>query len=160
MFYSLNYDVKPLSNCFLPKYKKIKHFYFIFRGRGTACGIAAAFSYILNSIVSKLYFDVETSLGLYGSMWLFSCCSFLGLVSMYYLMPETEGKPFEEIERDFSGKHMPIFANDCISKKIFKDRCVDAKVRKEKKINNNSANISSIEKQAHRTNDVSENSKL
>lgn len=133
---------------------------YIFRGRGTACGIAAAFSYILNSIVSKLYFDVETSLGLYGSMWLFSCCSFLGLVSMYYLMPETEGKPFEEIEREFSGKHMPIFANDCISRKIFKDRCVDANVSREIKFNNNSANISTIEKQGYRENGASENSRL
>jgi facilitated trehalose transporter len=71
-----------------------------------AGGMAAAFIYFMSFIAAKTYLNIEHSIQLYGSFWLFGVINCLCFAFLYFLLPETEGKTLEEIERLFAGnKH-------------------------------------------------------
>lgn len=81
---------------------------FIFRTRGLASGITAALNYVLTFIATKSYFHLETKLSLPG-VTLFNCVVIaMGLILMYNILPETEGRTLEEIEMHFSDKSKNI----------------------------------------------------
>jgi facilitated trehalose transporter len=67
-----------------------------------AGGIAAASAYIVCSIAAKTFLIIEHGLQLYGSFWLFGAINCLCFAFLYFLLPETEGKTLEEIERMFA----------------------------------------------------------
>jgi hypothetical protein len=41
----------------------------------------------------------------YGAFWFFMCCTLVGIVFVYFLLPETKGKTLEDIEKLFSNKY-------------------------------------------------------
>jgi facilitated trehalose transporter len=71
-----------------------------------AGGMAAASIYIGCFIAAKTFLSIEHGLQLYGSFWLFGVINCFCFAFLYFLLPETEGKSLEEIERLFAGyKH-------------------------------------------------------
>lgn len=80
----------------------------IFRVRGTATGLIATFSNVLNFVITKSYYDMEKSLSLPG-VTLFTCIIIgLGLVLLYRIMPETTNRSLEDIEMHFSDNSKKI----------------------------------------------------
>lgn len=68
------------------------------RYRGTGGGIAAVSNWVSNLIVSQTFLTLVETLGAAGTFLLFAGFSLLGLVGIYFLVPETKGLQFEEVE--------------------------------------------------------------
>lgn len=74
----------------------------IYRSRGIASGLAAALTYILGSIAKKTYYNLEISLSMPGVTLLYCIIAAVGLVWTYNILPETENRSLDDIERHFS----------------------------------------------------------
>lgn len=86
-----------------------------FRTRGLATGITTALTYSLNFIATKSYINFEMTLSLPGVTLFYCVVIAVGLILMYNILPETEGRSLEEIEMHFSDKFTKI-TNRRISK--------------------------------------------
>lgn len=82
-----------------------------FRSRASSQGIAAAWNYIVTFIGAKTLIDLETNFKLTGAFATYAAFGYAGTVFLYFFMPETEGKPLQEIETFYNGKFR-IFADD------------------------------------------------
>ncbi|KAL5574933.1 hypothetical protein UlMin_016632 [Ulmus minor] len=69
------------------------------RYRGTGGGIAAVSNWTANLIVSETFLTLTNALGSAGTFLLFAGFSLIGLVAIYFLVPETKGLQFEEVEK-------------------------------------------------------------
>ncbi|KAK6133184.1 hypothetical protein DH2020_033074 [Rehmannia glutinosa] len=67
--------------------------------RGIGGGIAAVSNWVSNLIVSETFLTLTEALGSSGTFLLFAGFSTIGLVAIYFLVPETKGLPFEEVEK-------------------------------------------------------------
>lgn len=54
--------------------------------------------------VTKTYLNVEVGLSIGGGFLLYGCITTVGLLALYLVLPETEGRTLEEIENYFSDK--------------------------------------------------------
>lgn len=75
---------------------------FPFKSRGIASGITAALNYIMAFCTTKTYYNLETSMSLFGVIALYATLDVIGLVFIYFFIPETEKRTLEEIEAHFS----------------------------------------------------------
>lgn len=67
-----------------------------------ATGLSAASNYAMTFVTTKTYHELETSLSIPGTS-LFNCCiAAAGLILMYKILPETENRTLEDIEKHFS----------------------------------------------------------
>lgn len=80
---------------------------FIFRGRGLASGVSAAWSSIVVFVMIKSYLYIEVWIGLSGVMYMYGTITALGVLYLYFYVPETEGKTLEQIESYFTDNHDP-----------------------------------------------------
>lgn len=78
------------------------------RSRGLATGISAALNYVFAFIATKTYLNVERDLGLPGAPWFYAAFAIFGAGILYLILPETEGRTLEDIERHFSEKGRSI----------------------------------------------------
>ncbi|CDO98716.1 unnamed protein product [Coffea canephora] len=69
------------------------------RYRGIGGGIAAVANWTSNLIVSETFLTLTEALGSAGTFLLFAGFSFIGLVFIFFLVPETKGLQFEEVEK-------------------------------------------------------------
>uniref|UniRef100_A0A5B7AQD8 Putative inositol transporter 4-like n=1 Tax=Davidia involucrata TaxID=16924 RepID=A0A5B7AQD8_DAVIN len=69
------------------------------RYRGIGGGIAAVSNWVSNLIVSETFLSLTEALGSAGTFLLFAGFSFIGLIAIYFLVPETKGLQFEEVEK-------------------------------------------------------------
>lgn len=69
-----------------------------------ATGISAALNYVCAFIATKTYLSVERDLGLPGAAWFYAAFAFSGASILYFILPETEGRTLEDIERHFAEK--------------------------------------------------------
>lgn len=69
------------------------------RHRGIGGGIAAVCNWTSNLIVSLTFLTMTETLTIAGAFLLFAGISFLGLIAIYFLVPETKGLQFEEVEK-------------------------------------------------------------
>lgn len=69
------------------------------RFRGTGGGIAAVANWTSNLIVSETFLTLTKALGSAGTFLLFAGFSTIGLIAIYFLVPETKGLQFEEVEK-------------------------------------------------------------
>ncbi|KAI4312509.1 hypothetical protein MLD38_037316 [Melastoma candidum] len=69
------------------------------RHRGTCGGIAAVANWCTNLIVSETFLTSTGTLGSYATFLAFAGFSTVGLMGIYFLVPETRGLRFEDIER-------------------------------------------------------------
>lgn len=67
-------------------------------------GVSSAIYYILYFFTSKTFLDIESLLGLHGVFFFYGTLGLLGLVFIYFCVPETEGKNLEDIEKFFKSK--------------------------------------------------------
>lgn len=71
--------------------------------RAAGSGLAACTGYIFGFIVNKVFLWMVFELSLPGTFWFYSSIGVLGVIVFYFLLPETEGKPLDEIEDHFKG---------------------------------------------------------
>ncbi|XP_052207242.1 inositol transporter 4-like [Diospyros lotus] len=67
--------------------------------RGIGGGIAAVANWVSNLIVSETFLSLTHALGSAGTFLLFAAFSFTGTLAIYFLVPETKGLQFEEVEK-------------------------------------------------------------
>lgn len=65
---------------------------------------SSSFSLLCTFIVVRSFPAMKNRMGSDGAFWLFLSSTIVGLIFIYFLLPETKGKSLEEIERLFSGK--------------------------------------------------------
>ncbi|EYU27683.1 hypothetical protein ABFS82_13G134000 [Erythranthe guttata] len=69
------------------------------RYRGIGGGIAAVSNWVSNLIVSETFLTLTETLGSAGTFLLFAGFSTIGLIAIYFVVPETKGLQFEEVEK-------------------------------------------------------------
>ncbi|XP_060083407.1 proton myo-inositol cotransporter-like [Ylistrum balloti] len=69
--------------------------------RSAGGSLATATNWIFNLVVSMSFLTLTETLTKYGTYWLFVGIVFLGLVFMFFTVPETRGKHLEEVEELF-----------------------------------------------------------
>lgn len=84
------------------------------RYRGIGGGIAAVSNWTSNLLVSETFLTLTEAIGSAGTFMLFAGISCLGLIAIYFLVPETKGLPFEEVEKMLQKGYRPSI---CRSKK-------------------------------------------
>ncbi|XP_059289416.1 inositol transporter 4-like [Lycium ferocissimum] len=79
--------------------------------RGVGGGIAAVSNWTSNLIVSLTFLTLIEHLGSSGTFLLFAGFSLLGLIAIFFLVPETKGMQFEEIEKVLQKGYSPFRKN-------------------------------------------------
>nr|GLL46888.1 inositol transporter 4-like [Ipomoea trifida] len=69
------------------------------RYRGIGGGIAAVSNWLSNLVVSQTFLTLTEALGPWGTFLLFAGFAVIGLIAIFFLVPETKGLPFEEVEK-------------------------------------------------------------
>lgn len=70
--------------------------------RGVGGGLLVSYAYILMFVVVKFFPFILDAFHISGCFYFFSFTSLLNVVIVYFFLPETLGKSFEEIEKWFS----------------------------------------------------------
>ncbi|XP_050307280.1 facilitated trehalose transporter Tret1-like [Anthonomus grandis grandis] len=71
--------------------------------RDISSGLSAGIGYIIGFLANKTFLDLVSLITLAGTFWIYSIVGFMGLVLMYYFLPETEGKPLSEVLEHYRG---------------------------------------------------------
>lgn len=82
------------------------------RYRGVGGGIAAVSNWTSNLIVSLSFLSLTKAIGSSGTFLLFAGFSFIGLVAIYFLVPETKGLQFEQVEKMLEVGFKPSLCGD------------------------------------------------
>ncbi|KAJ6863991.1 inositol transporter 4-like [Populus alba x Populus x berolinensis] len=77
------------------------------RYRGVGGGIAAVANWCSNLIVSESYLSLTEALGAGGTFFVFAGISTISLIFIYFLVPETKGLQFEEVEKLLEDGYRP-----------------------------------------------------
>lgn len=91
--------------------------------RGIGCGIAAVANWVSNLIICESFLSLTQALGFAGIFLLFALFSFLGMLAIYFLVPETKGLQFEEVEKMLEKGFKPSLC-------LFKNKDVEAYQKK------------------------------
>lgn len=67
--------------------------------RGFGGGVAAMSNWSANLVVSMTFLSLTQALGSSGTFLLYAGCSFIGLIAIYFVVPETKELPLEAIEK-------------------------------------------------------------
>lgn len=70
--------------------------------KGVAGSSACLFNWLVAFIVTKFYSDMTDAVKSYGTFWIFSLFCAVGIVFVYFLVPETKGKTLDQIQRELS----------------------------------------------------------
>ncbi|XP_014217403.1 facilitated trehalose transporter Tret1-like [Copidosoma floridanum] len=73
--------------------------------RACATGLVTSIGFIFAAVASKIFHSMLSVLTVSGTFMFFATVNYVGLVVLYYFMPETEGRTLAEIEEHFAGKH-------------------------------------------------------
>lgn len=76
--------------------------------RGTATGVTLACGSILMFAVTKSYINVERTVSIGGGFIMYGTITAVGLLILWQVLPETEGRTLEEIEQFFSDRTRKI----------------------------------------------------
>ncbi|CAL1385983.1 unnamed protein product [Linum trigynum] len=79
------------------------------RYRGIGGGIAAVANWTSNLIVSLTFLTMTETLTVAGAFLTFAGISLLGLIAIFFLVPETKGLQFEEVEKMLRDGYKPGF---------------------------------------------------
>lgn len=94
MYYSLNLGVSPIPWMLVSEV-------FPQRGRGAGGGISAGYFYTGAFLTAFTFLDIKALLDWYGVFFLYGSLSAVGVVFLYFCLPETEGRTLAEIETYF-----------------------------------------------------------
>ncbi|KAF5289439.1 hypothetical protein FQR65_LT11812 [Abscondita terminalis] len=70
--------------------------------RAVGCGIGSAIANLLAFFANKTFLWMISILDLSGSYWFYAGLSILGIIIMYFYLPETEGKDLQEVIDHFA----------------------------------------------------------
>ncbi|XP_046660196.1 facilitated trehalose transporter Tret1-like isoform X1 [Homalodisca vitripennis] len=77
--------------------------------KGFGSGLTTMTDTISCFVCLKIYQVITDSYGVFLNFWIFSAFSFFGAVVIYFIVPETKGKTFSEIQKSLGvPKHSPI----------------------------------------------------
>ncbi|KAK5646898.1 hypothetical protein RI129_005362 [Pyrocoelia pectoralis] len=76
---------------------------FSYETRLSACGFASSASYLLNFLSNNMFLRIVSTITIPGMYYLYGGISFVGVIVLYFALPETEGKTLEEIADHFHG---------------------------------------------------------
>ncbi|CAH0555871.1 unnamed protein product [Brassicogethes aeneus] len=66
--------------------------------RAPASSIASSFCALVGFVLSKCFNDAMDILGIHGLFWIFGFISLFGAIFTFFIVPETKGKSFSEIQ--------------------------------------------------------------
>lgn len=66
--------------------------------------LASCFNLLCTFTIIRSFGDMNKTLGEYGTFWFYMSWCVVGVFFVYFFLPETKGKSFEEIERMFANK--------------------------------------------------------
>lgn len=66
--------------------------------RSAAAGLSSCFGYLVGFASNKLFLSMVAAFTLNGTFWFYSCVSAVGVVVLYFTLPETENKTLQEIQ--------------------------------------------------------------
>lgn len=69
--------------------------------RSAAAGISSAVNYFIGFLSNKLFLSMVATFTLNGTFWFYSAIAFVGLLVLYFILPETEGRTLEEVQTFF-----------------------------------------------------------
>ena len=72
------------------------------RAKSLGGGIATASNWLFAFLTTKEFEDLESLLDEFGAFWLFAGISLVGVLFVWFLVPETRGRSLEEIEAEFA----------------------------------------------------------
>ena len=84
------------------------------RGRSLAGGIVAGAYYIFSFLATKSFYWLQRLLGVHGVFYFYGTMSTVGLVFLYYMLPETEGRTLEDIETNYKSKKKGTFSKGAV----------------------------------------------
>lgn len=70
--------------------------------KGVAGSSACLFNWLMAFIVTKFYSDMVAAVQPYGTFWIFTLFSAVGILFVYFLVPETKGKTLDQIIRELN----------------------------------------------------------
>ncbi|XP_020285805.1 facilitated trehalose transporter Tret1-2 homolog isoform X2 [Pseudomyrmex gracilis] len=70
--------------------------------KGIAGSSACVFNWLMAFIVTYFYESLVRAVHSYGTFWIFSGFCVVGIIFVYFLVPETKGKTLEEIQRELN----------------------------------------------------------
>ncbi|XKL62683.1 hypothetical protein PGB90_002516 [Kerria lacca] len=73
------------------------------RIRGSAASLATAFNWSCTFVVTKTFSNLKQLIGFAGAFWLFGIICLASMVFVVLVVPETQGKSLEDIERNLTG---------------------------------------------------------
>ncbi|KAB0797814.1 hypothetical protein PPYR_08807 [Photinus pyralis] len=76
---------------------------FPYETRSTGCGVCSALANVFGFITNKSFLYIIDSMYLFGMYFTYAAISFVGVTVLYFLLPETEGKPLPDITDHFKG---------------------------------------------------------
>lgn len=71
--------------------------------KGVAGSSACLFNWLMAFVVTKFYSDMQNAVQPYGAFWIFSLFCAVGILFVYFLVPETKGKSLDQIQRELNG---------------------------------------------------------
>ncbi|XP_030767026.1 facilitated trehalose transporter Tret1-like [Sitophilus oryzae] len=71
--------------------------------RDVATGVSAAVGYLIGFLANKTFLNMVSWITLGGVFWFYSAVTAVGIILLYFFLPETEGKSFGEIYDHYSG---------------------------------------------------------
>ncbi|KAG8228525.1 hypothetical protein J437_LFUL008982 [Ladona fulva] len=86
--------------------------------RGSAASLATAFNWSCTFIVTKTFRDLLSLLGAAAVFWLFGGFVVIGLVFVFFLVPETQGRSLEEIEMILTGRKKDVHVPPGYEKRV------------------------------------------
>lgn len=72
------------------------------RYRSVLGPVSSSFNLLCTFTVVRSFPDMQLALGQHGVFWFFMCCTLVGILFIYFLLPETKGKTLEDIEKLFT----------------------------------------------------------
>lgn len=71
--------------------------------RAAASGFSSSISYVFGFLANKCFFSMIDDFTLPGTFWFYAAMSFVGIIILFFWLPETEGKTLHEITEHFAG---------------------------------------------------------
>lgn len=71
--------------------------------RAAASGLSGAVAYVFGFLANKVFLTMVSTFTLPGTYWFYGCVSYVGILVLYFVLPETEGKHLSEITDHFAG---------------------------------------------------------
>ncbi|KAH8388864.1 hypothetical protein KR215_002730 [Drosophila sulfurigaster] len=85
--------------------------------KGFAGSIAGTTNWVLAFIITKTFKNLTDGLGTGGTFWLFAGLTVVGIVFVFFIVPETKGKSLNEIQQELAGNRSVVEQSNGVQSK-------------------------------------------